>query len=153
MSGKPLYFPWGNTTNDHFGETPQTTTFGETPQTTSFYKISLYTEARQWFWYHSRMAGSIRPNKMLLFWGFPKGNKGVFRTTGDPGRNFFWGLWIPYGYPKNSDPLQNRRLLPLRAVSRSDLHISATCIHIWDKGGRERSSRCLTYVKSILSPS
>ena len=40
-------FNW-NTTNDHFWETPQTT---------SFYKISLHTEARQWFWYHSRMAG------------------------------------------------------------------------------------------------
>ena len=45
---------------------------------------------------------------------FPQKEKGVFRTTGDRGRNFFWGLWIPYGYPKFSDPLQNRRRLPLR---------------------------------------
>ena len=51
--------------------------------------------------------------QMLLFCGFPKGNKGVFRTTSDRGWNFFLGLWIPYGYPKFSDPLQNWRRLPL----------------------------------------
>ena len=48
------------------------------------------------------------------FCGFPAGNKGVFRTTGDRGWIFLGGLWIPYGYPKISDPLQNRRLLPLK---------------------------------------
>ena len=47
-------------------------------------------------------------------WCFPKGNKGVFRTTGDRGQKCFGGLLIPYGYPKFSHPLQNRRLLPLR---------------------------------------
>ena len=26
LSGKPLYFPWGNHPNDNFGETTQTTT-------------------------------------------------------------------------------------------------------------------------------
>ena len=52
--------------------------------------------------------------QLVLFGGFPAGNKGVFRTTGDRGRNFLGGLWIPYGYPKISDPLQNRRLLPLK---------------------------------------
>ena len=93
------------------------------------------TEARQCFWHHSRTAGPIWPNfswettkkyqfgtfwwfpQLVLFGGFPAGNKGVFWTTGDRGRNFFGGLWIPYGYPKISDPLQNRRLLPLKRLS------------------------------------
>ena len=48
------------------------------------------------------------------FLWFPLKEKGVFRTTGDRGRNLFWGLWIPYGYLKFSDPLQNRRCLPLK---------------------------------------
>ena len=52
---------------------------------------------------------------MPLFCGFPKGNQGVFRTTGDRD-GFFWRLWIPYGYPIISDPLQNWRRLPLTNI-------------------------------------
>ena len=63
------------------------------------FKIYHLTEARQCFWYHSRTAGPIWPNfsrfpQLVLFGGFPAGNKGVFRTTGDRGRNFLGD----YGY-------------------------------------------------------
>ena len=36
-------------------------------------------------------------SQMLLFCGLPKGNKGVFRTTGDRGRNFFGDNGYPMG--------------------------------------------------------
>ena len=55
-------------------------------------------------------------SKVSRIWSFLTGNKGVFRTTGDRGRNFFGGLWIPHGYPKFSDSLQNRRCLPLKGI-------------------------------------
>ena len=62
--------------------------------------------------------------KWFVFWVSPPEIKGLYRTTGD--RIFFGGLWIPHGYPRFSDSLQNRRHLPLkRLVLQIFLRISA----------------------------
>ena len=49
--------------------------------------------------------------------GFSREIKGFSRQPLTAAGIFFLGLWIPYGYLKISDSLQNRRLLPLRYQS------------------------------------
>ena len=133
MSGKPLYFPWGNLKNDPLGETSKTTHFGKPPKrppSTRFLYIlkqdNDFGTIQERLDRFGRVEGGrlggfpkwvvcvVSPSGSFLW--FPQKEKGVFRTTGDRGRNFFWGLWIPYGYPKFSNPLQNRRRLPLTRI-------------------------------------
>ena len=73
----------------------------------NIHKISLHTVAIQYFWYHFRTAGLIwLKSKSYLgfsqsepYLGFPHGNKGVFQTTGNPGRIVFLRImvtpWVP----------------------------------------------------------
>ena len=51
--------------------------------------------------------------KCFLFWVSPREIKGFSGQAVTAAGIFFCGLWIPYGYSKFSDSLQNRRLLPL----------------------------------------
>ena len=53
--------------------------------------------------------------RVSCIWGFPTGNKSVFRTTGGRGWIIFCALLKPNGYTKFSDSIQNRRRLPLIA--------------------------------------
>ena len=105
---------WGNTTNNQFLQD-----FSVQPflNGTKIIVLLQYVEksCKKWSFvvFPQKWSFVVFPQSGRL-WCFPKGNKGVFRTTGDRGRNFFGGLWIPYGYPKFSDQLQNRRLLPLK---------------------------------------
>ena len=89
-------------------------------------------------YYHFRTAGPIWLKFLYCFsmvrnlvqvsriLGFPIGNKGVLRTTGDRGR-FFCGLWIYHGYPKFSDSLKNRRCLPLRLNVKGPNRLYVMC--------------------------
>ena len=88
-----------------------------------FFEVSRKTSKK----YH--FGTLLRFPQLVFFWGFPAGNKGVFRTTSDRGR-IFCGLWIPHGNSKFSALLQNRRLLPLSKLS---VYLVFTKLFTWWK--------------------
>ena len=61
-----------------------------------------------WVVFHKVVVCLVSPREIKGFSGQPVTAAGIF----------LGGLWIPYGYPKFSDPLQNRRLLPLKEEAK-----------------------------------